>query len=80
MSKKPLDEELTFFEEKQSEWLERYKGKYALIKGRELIDTFGTAAKAYEGAVRRFPDERFLVIHIEDDEPRVRMFLRNAIR
>lgn len=68
----PLDllaEELAFFEENKSEWLTHYSGKFALIKGRELIDTFTTLEEGYQEGVRCFGTNPFLVRQIIEEEP-----------
>ncbi|MDA2935166.1 hypothetical protein MYX82_12625 [Acidobacteria bacterium AH-259-D05] len=63
-----LDDELTFFEEERSEWLEQYKGQYALIKGRKLFGTFVSSAKAYDTGLGRFGREPFLVVPSEPQQ------------
>ena len=62
-------EELAYFEEHCEELLRDHEGKFALVKGRELIDTFDTAENAYVAGVERFGNEPFLVKPIVQQEP-----------
>jgi len=66
-----LEEEFEFFESKKTEWLGRYKEKFVLIKGRELIDVFASFEDAYKEGVKRFMNQPFFikqVIEIESIE------------
>lgn len=63
-----LREELTFFEENRSAWVTTHLGKFALIKGRKLLDTFSTFPEAYAKGVELFGPEPFLVKLIASEE------------
>lgn len=63
-----LREELKFFESRRAEWLERHEGKFALIKGSTLVDTFDTAENAYVAGVQQFGNVPFLVKQIVRQE------------
>jgi hypothetical protein len=63
-----LAEELAYFREHKDEWLQRHKGKFALVKGRELIGTFTTDQQAYEAGVKKFGREAFLIKEIVEEE------------
>jgi len=65
-----LREELTFFEENRSAWVKTHLGKFALIKGRNLLDTFTTLPEAYAMGVERFGPEPFLVKLIAPEDPK----------
>jgi len=65
-----LREELAFFEEKRHELVKTYLGKFALVKGRNLIDTFTTFPEAYTKGVELFGLEPFLVKPILPEEPK----------
>lgn len=56
-----LQTELNFFESHKREWLARYEGKFLLIKGEELIDSFSSMEDAYKDGVRRFGIEPFFI-------------------
>lgn len=63
--------ELNFFERVKDELLKTQRGKFALIKGEELVGTFTTAAEAYREGIRRFGKEPFLikpVVEIEEEQ------------
>ena len=64
-----LAEELRFFHEEKAQWLPHYEGKFALIKGRAMINTFTTFDEAYTEGVRLFGTQPFLVKQILKDEP-----------
>lgn len=56
-----LEEERSFYEEKHREWLQHYAGKFALVKGRELVGVFDTSEAALAEGARRFGLTPFLV-------------------
>jgi hypothetical protein len=65
-----LQQELEFFERQRLELLTRAPGKYALIKGSELIGIFDTELEAARAGYRRIGNEPFLIKHIvEADLP-----------
>jgi hypothetical protein len=65
-----LQTEIDVFEQIRLSLLERAPGKYALVKGRDLIDTFSSETAAIREGYRRFGNEPFLVKHIvEADIP-----------
>ena len=64
-----LAEELDFFESKREEWLKIYEGKYALVKGRTLINTFTTLEEAYLKGVELFGNTPFLIKPILKQDP-----------
>ena len=67
-----LGQELDFFERQRLDLLERAPGKYALVKGAELIDIFDTELEAVRAGYRRLGNVPFLVKHIvEADVPLV---------
>lgn len=63
-----LREELAFFEEQKSELLAKYRGQFALIKGRDLIGVFPNREQAYTHGVERFGGEPFLIKEIVEKE------------
>ena len=65
-----LRPELDFFERHRLELLERAAGKYALVKGSELIGVFETELDAVRTGYQCFGNDAFLVRHIlEADVP-----------
>jgi hypothetical protein len=65
-----LHTELDVFERLRLSLLKRAPGKYALVKGDDLVGTFGSEAEAIREGYRRFGNEPFLVKHIvEADVP-----------
>lgn len=61
MDTKILNKELAHFEKVKAKLLETQRGKYALIKGEELIGTFTTMEEAYREGIRSFGKEPFLI-------------------
>ena len=65
-----LQQELEFFERQRLELLARAPGKYALVKGSELIGIFETELEAARAGYRQIGNEPFLIKHIvEADLP-----------
>jgi hypothetical protein len=59
-----LQTELDAFERLRLNLFDRAAGKYALVKGGDLVDTFGSESEAIREGYRRFGNEAFLVKHI----------------
>lgn len=67
-----LQEELDFFESQRLDLLSRAPGKYALIKGSNLLGLFETELDAARAGYRQVGNEPFLIKHIvEADVPLV---------
>jgi hypothetical protein len=65
-----LQTELDAFERLRMTLVDRAPGKYALVKGPDLVDTFSSELEAIREGYRRFGNEPFLVKHIvEADVP-----------
>ena len=63
-----LEQELEYYESIKETLLKHYKGKFALIKGQELIGTFDTDRQVYTEGVERFGSEEFLARPITEEE------------
>ena len=59
-----LQTELEVFERLRLTLLDRAAGKYALVKGSDLVEIFVSEAEAIRDGYRRFGNEAFLVKHI----------------
>lgn len=66
-----LEQELQFFKSKRDEWVKMYVGKFALVKGQELIGVFDTPDAALSEGVKRFQAEPFLIRQINANEPEI---------
>jgi hypothetical protein len=65
-----LEHEVRYFEQHRIELLAEAAGRYALIKGTEVIGTFASEIEAVGAGFRHFGNEPFLVKHIvEADLP-----------
>lgn len=65
-----LQEELEFFERQRLELLEVAPGKFALVKGSELVGIFDSEIEAARAGYRQIGNEPFLIKHIvEADVP-----------
>jgi hypothetical protein len=64
-----LETELAFFNTNRGELVERHAGKFALIKGSELIDVFDSAETAFNAGVAHFGREPFLTKQILREDP-----------
>ena len=63
-----LKTELDFFAAKLPELLDVAEGKFALIKGGELLGTYDTEIEAVRAGYQRLGNEAFLVKHIVEAE------------
>jgi hypothetical protein len=69
MSIEVLREELEFFEINRAKWLEEYRGKFALVKGKRLVGTFDTAENAYIEGIQQFGNVPFLIKQVVERDP-----------
>jgi len=63
-----LQEELETYEAHKVELLSKAKGKFALIKGKEVVDVFDTSQDAIRQGYERFGNVPFLVKEILEIE------------
>lgn len=67
-----LQEEVQYFERHRLELLDQSAGRYALVKGAKLVDTFASETEAIRAGYLRFGTQAFLVKHIvEADIPSI---------
>ena len=65
-----LQPELELFERHRLELLARASGKFALVKGSDIVGTFETEGDAIREGYQRFGNHPFLVKHVvEADVP-----------
>jgi len=64
-----IESELAFYREKKEELLAAHEGKYALIKGRELLGVFDDAEQAYAAGLAKLGNVAFLIKQVLRDEP-----------
>ncbi len=63
-----LDQERKYFEIHREEWDSLYHGKFALVKGENLIGIFEKAEEALAEGARLYGKESFLVRQMEESE------------
>jgi hypothetical protein len=63
-----LERELATFEKLKADLLKNHAGKFALIKGDELIEAFDTPDNAYQMGISKFGREPFLVKRVSETE------------
>jgi hypothetical protein len=68
-----LDEEIRYYEENLSAWLEKYEGRIALVKGRELVGVFNTDDEAISTAARLFGLKDVLIRKVQRFRPSVQV-------
>ena len=61
--------ELAHYERIKPELLKHHLGKFALVKGEELVGTFTKRDEAYEAGVKRFGNVPMLIRQITPEEP-----------
>lgn len=59
-----LQQEIDFFEKQRLDLFARAPGKYALVKGSELLGIFDSELEAVRAGYRQLGNEAFLVKHI----------------
>jgi hypothetical protein len=64
-----LDKEREYFEAHRKEWLKEHAGKFALIKGEQLLGVFDSAEAALEAGAERLGHEPFLIKPILASDP-----------
>jgi uncharacterized protein DUF5678 len=64
----PLEQELQTFHEQKGHLLEKYRDRYVLIKGDEIVADFESRGDALREGYKRFGREAFLVKKVEEVE------------
>jgi hypothetical protein len=63
---KEIDANFEFFQKKLPEILEHHRGKYALIRNREIVGYYDTAVDAQLSGSQLFKDEVFSIQQVTD--------------
>ena len=66
---KSLRVETAFFDSMRAEWLRDHGGKWALVRGRELIGFYPSLQEAYIHGRDRFGTNLFLVRKVAPSDP-----------
>jgi hypothetical protein len=66
-----LQQELDYFMSIKEDLLKHHKGKFALIKGMELVNTFTTWEEAFNAGIERFGNVSFLIKPIQEEDEKV---------
>jgi len=64
-----LETEIKYFEAHRAEWLKHHAGKFALVRGEDLVGVYDTSDAAYEEGVERWGNVAFLVKQILSVDP-----------
>lgn len=64
-----LVEERRFFQENRASLLQRYSGKFVLIKGHELLGVFDSPDFAYAEGLKRLGNVPMLVVQVLPEDP-----------
>jgi hypothetical protein len=64
----PLEQELHAFHEQKEHLLEKFKDRYVLIKGDEVVADFESRGDALREGYKRYGREAFLVKKVEEME------------
>ena len=67
----PLGADYAYYLSRKPELLQSSRGKFALIKGREVAGVFETEGSALEEGARRYGAAPFLIVRIEEVESHV---------
>ena len=68
---KVLEQELRYFEAHKKEWLQHYKGQFALVKGEELLGTFTSFEEAFDAGIEKVGNQPLLIKQVLDKDPEV---------
>lgn len=63
-----LETEVAFYNSQKKDWLQHYEGKFALIKGRELLGTYTTWEEAFNDGVQKLGNVPFLIRQVQEKE------------
>ena len=74
----PLEQELKIYKRERKRLLSESEGKFALIKGREVIGVYASQEDALAEGYKRFGNEEFLVKEITEIE-QVNFFTRPLV-
>jgi len=58
-----LEREFEYYKKHQDELVKKYKGKYIIIIGEEVVDSFNDELKAYIEMEKIYPVGTFLIQH-----------------
>jgi hypothetical protein len=62
-----VDQNYDFFQRTLASYLSENKGKYALLKSRELVGFFSSAGEAFAAGHEKFPDGVFSIQEVTDE-------------
>jgi hypothetical protein len=63
-----LETEVEFYNSQKKDWLRHYEGKFALIKGRELLGTYTTWQEAFSDGVQKLGNVPFLIRQVQEKD------------
>jgi hypothetical protein len=69
MSEEVLAEERGFYSQNRAGWLPQYLGKFALIKGRELLGVYDSPDVAYAEGLKVLGNVPMLVVQVLPEQP-----------
>ena len=78
MKSEPLSEEYKFYQSVKSKLVKESEGKFASIKGNELVGLFDTDMDAYEAGISKFGNVPFLIIRVSREDEQYWMPLLGA--
>ena len=68
-----LDQEIAYYQHHLLEWLGSNAGKFALVKGSELIGFYNSIGEALSEGARRFGLESFLVRRVVSSQDEIKV-------
>lgn len=68
----PLQQETEFFEAHREEWVRENPGKWAVVRGTELLGFFDDVGEGYSAGLERYGNVPFLVKRVTKvDDPEI---------
>ena len=63
-----LEREVKYYEANKKGLLEKYEGKFVLIKEDKLVGSFNSEKSAYEAGLKKFGNQAFLIQRVSKEE------------
>lgn len=68
-----LQQELDYYRSIKIDLIRHHKGKFALIKGSELVNTFTTWDEAFNAGIERFGNVSFLIKLVQEEDEKIQV-------
>lgn len=63
-----LEREVKYYEANKKDLVKKHNGKFVLIKGDKLVESFDSEKSAYEAGLKEFGNQAFLIKRVSEKE------------